>query len=81
MAIWSELRDIMRWLLRRPDSPPPPGTGQCHQAAEQAAAKRRLLDQAKQLGDTQRRRKPTQAGPYVPTALDQRTGDGTRGHR
>ncbi|MEU4640494.1 hypothetical protein [Micromonospora sp. NPDC023814] len=44
----SELRGIVRWLLRRSDSPPP-SSGQRHQAAEQAAAQRRLLDQAKRL--------------------------------
>jgi hypothetical protein len=81
VATWSELRDIMRWLLRRADSPPPPGTGQRHQAAEQAAAQRRLLDQAKRLRDTQWHRELTQAAPYAPTMLDQRTSDGTRGHR
>ncbi|MFV2104899.1 hypothetical protein [Micromonospora sp. LOL_024] len=77
MAIWSELRDIMRWLLRRADSPPPPGIGQRHQAAEQAVAQRRLLDQAKQLRDTQWHREPTP----TPTTLCLRTSDGTRGHR
>ncbi|WP_320067842.1 hypothetical protein [Micromonospora sp. RTGN7] len=46
MAIWSELRAIVRWLLRRPDPLPPPGTGQAIQAAEQAAARQRILDQA-----------------------------------
>ncbi|MDI5937526.1 MULTISPECIES: hypothetical protein [unclassified Micromonospora] len=46
MAIWSELRSIVRWLLRRSDPPPPPGTCQVIQAAEQAAARRRLLADA-----------------------------------
>jgi hypothetical protein len=73
VAIRSELRDIMRWLLRRADSPPPPGTGQRHQAAEQAVAQQRLLDQAKRLRDTQWHREPIQTTPYVPTMRDQRT--------
>ncbi|MFG3707838.1 hypothetical protein ACGF7U_24320 [Micromonospora sp. NPDC047670] len=51
MATWSELRGIVRWLLRRPDSRPPSGVGQRHQAAEQEAARRRLLDQAERLRD------------------------------
>ena len=81
MAIRSELRDIMRWLLRRADSPPPPGTGQRHQAAEQAAAQRRLLDQAKRSRDTHWHREPIQTTPYAPTTSDQRTGDATGSHR
>ncbi|TDB93701.1 hypothetical protein E1091_11635 [Micromonospora fluostatini] len=47
---WSDLRaearNAVRWLLRRPDPSPPPGSGRCHQAAEQAAAQRRILAQA-----------------------------------
>ncbi|PMR61557.1 hypothetical protein C1A38_08635 [Verrucosispora sp. ts21] len=81
MAIRSELYDILRWLLRRADSPPPPGTGQRHQAAEQAAAQRRLLDQAKRSRDTYRHREPIQTTPYAPTTRDQRTGDATGSHR
>nr|WP_230414927.1 hypothetical protein [Micromonospora tarapacensis] len=71
----------MRWLLRRADSPPPPGTGQRHQATEHAAAQRRLLDQANRLRDTQWHRQPIHAVTYVPTTLGQRTSDGTRDHR
>ncbi|NBE85094.1 hypothetical protein [Micromonospora rubida] len=50
MAIWSELRAIVRWLLQRPDPLPPPGTGRAIQAVEQAAARQRILDQAHRTG-------------------------------
>ncbi|RIW40797.1 hypothetical protein D3H59_28070 [Micromonospora endophytica] len=49
MGIWSELCALMRWLFRRPQPPPPPGTGQRYQDVEQAAAQQRLLDHARQL--------------------------------
>ncbi|NES15068.1 MULTISPECIES: hypothetical protein [Micromonospora] len=81
MAIWSELRKLVRWLFRRPEPPPPPGTGQRYQASEQAEARRRLLDQAGQLRDTEWHRQPTQIVPTVPTTLGQRAGYGMRGHR
>lgn len=51
MAIWSELRNLVRWLFRRPE-PPQPGTGQRYQANEQAQARRRLLRQAERLRET-----------------------------
>ncbi|TYC23057.1 hypothetical protein FXF52_17820 [Micromonospora sp. MP36] len=78
MAIWSELCKLVRWLFRRPEPPPPPGTGQRYQASEQMAAQRRLLDQAEQLRDRQWHREPTQ---IVPMTLGQRADYGTRGHR
>ncbi|NJP35277.1 hypothetical protein [Micromonospora thermarum] len=53
MAVWFELCKLMRWLLRRP-APLPQGIGQRYQAAEQAEAQRRLLDQAEGLRRTQR---------------------------
>ncbi|GAA2708733.1 hypothetical protein ACFY2R_04340 [Micromonospora olivasterospora] len=81
MAIWSELRNLVRWLLRRSDPPPPPGSGQRHQAAEQAAARRRLLDQAQRLRDSRWYCEPTQIVPDVPMTLGQLTGYGTRGER
>ncbi|MFG1950705.1 hypothetical protein [Micromonospora sp. NPDC048830] len=81
MAIWSELRDIVRRLLRRSDPPPPPGTGQRHQAAEQAAAQRRLLDQAQRLRNSRWHCEPTQFVPNVRMTLGQRTCYGTRAER
>ncbi|SCL27680.1 hypothetical protein GA0070624_3549 [Micromonospora rhizosphaerae] len=81
MAIWSELCKLVRWLLRRPEPPPPSGTGQRYQTTEQAEAQRRLLDQAKRLRETQWYCEPTQIVPTVPMTLGQRTGYGTRGHR
>ncbi|PZF96066.1 hypothetical protein [Micromonospora deserti] len=75
MAVWSELCKLVRWLLRRPEPPPPPGTGQRYQATEQAEAQRRLLDQAERLRRTQWYCEPTQ-----PKAThSQPTGNGTRG--
>ncbi|GGM06146.1 MULTISPECIES: hypothetical protein [Micromonospora] len=57
----TEVRAFIRWVLRRPEPPPPPGTGQAIQAAEQAAARGRILAQAEAertpLDDT------TQVGP------------------
>ncbi|MFI1195531.1 hypothetical protein ACH4T9_20050 [Micromonospora sp. NPDC020750] len=50
MAIWSELRAIVRWLARRPDPLPPPGTGKAIQAAEHEVARQRILDQAQRPG-------------------------------
>ncbi len=48
MTLRPNLYVLIRWLLRQPE-PPPPGTGQRYQDAEQAAAQRRLLDQAARL--------------------------------
>ncbi|MFF5071208.1 hypothetical protein ACFY2R_08370 [Micromonospora olivasterospora] len=81
MAIWSEVRNIVRWLLRRSDPPPPPGTGQRHQAAEQAAARQRLLDQAQRARDTRWYCEPTQIVPTVRMTLGQLTCYGTRTER
>ncbi|MFG2061618.1 hypothetical protein ACGFIK_09350 [Micromonospora sp. NPDC048871] len=49
MTLRPHLYVLIRWLLRQPESPPPPGTGRRYQDAEQAAARRRLLDQAAHL--------------------------------
>ncbi|MGC4862010.1 hypothetical protein [Micromonospora sp. DT41] len=49
MTLRPNLYVLIRWLLRQPEPPPPPGTGQQYQDAEQAAAQRRLLDQAARL--------------------------------
>ncbi|MEO3776461.1 hypothetical protein ABGB16_06335 [Micromonospora sp. B11E3] len=81
MAIWSELRGIVRWLLRRSEPPPPPGAGQRHQAAEQAAAQQRLLDQAQRLRDNRWYCEPTQMIPNVPMTLGQLSGYRTRVER
>ncbi|OKI81737.1 hypothetical protein A6A27_16505 [Micromonospora sp. CB01531] len=81
MAIWSELCRLVRWLFRRPEPPPPPGTGQRYQASEHAEAQRRLLDQAERLRDTPWHRESTQSVPTVPRTPGRRTGDGTRGQR
>ncbi|MCN0177623.1 hypothetical protein [Salinispora arenicola] len=81
MAIWSELRYLTRWLLRRSDVSTALGIGQHHQAIEQAAARRRLLDQAKRLRNTQWHRESTQSAPQPPTTLEQRSDGETRGHR
>ncbi|MFG2053003.1 hypothetical protein ACGFI9_03145 [Micromonospora sp. NPDC048930] len=81
MATWSELRKLVRWLFRRPEPPPTPGTGQQYQTREQAEAQRRLLDQAKRLRDTQWHRGSTQIAPTMPMAPGRRAGYGTRGHR
>ncbi|MFG1847756.1 hypothetical protein [Micromonospora carbonacea] len=76
MAFWSEVRSIVRWLLRRPDPPPPPGTGDTIQAAEQHAARQRLLGQAQaeRLRNSRWWSEPTQPNAYVPLTLGQRTG-------
>ncbi|MFC8846498.1 MULTISPECIES: hypothetical protein [unclassified Micromonospora] len=76
MALWSELRAIIRWLLRRPDPPPPPGYGKRVQAAEQDAARQRLLGQAQaeRLRNSRWYTEPTQPNAYVPLTLGQRTG-------
>ncbi len=66
MAVWSEMCMLVRWVFRQSEPPPPPGTGQRHQVAEQAEAQRRLLDQAERLRRTQR---------YC-----EHPGNGTRGH-
>ncbi|WP_431977480.1 hypothetical protein [Micromonospora haikouensis] len=63
MAIWSEMRNIVRWLLRRSDPPPPPGTGQRIQAAEQAVARRRLLSDAQTARTTPQHCQPTKNLP------------------
>lgn len=68
MAIWSEMRGIVRWLLRRSDPPPPPGTGQVIQAAEQAAARRQILADARAAHATPQHCQPTEILPTV--ALD-----------
>ncbi|MFC5942799.1 hypothetical protein ABUL04_08320 [Micromonospora harpali] len=65
MAIWSELRSIVRWLLRRADPPPPPGTGQRIQAAEQAVARRQLLSDARVARATPQHCQPTEIVPTV----------------
>ncbi|MEO3775464.1 hypothetical protein ABGB16_01160 [Micromonospora sp. B11E3] len=70
------IRALIRRLTGRPD-PVPPGTGQRHQAAEQAAAQRRLLDQAQRLRDTRWYSEPTQVIPDVPMTLGQLTCYGT----
>ncbi|MEV0428216.1 hypothetical protein [Micromonospora sp. NPDC050495] len=46
--------------------PPPPATGQRYQAREQAAAQRRLLDQAERLRGDRWHRGPTQTVPTAP---------------
>ncbi|MFF3852342.1 hypothetical protein [Micromonospora sp. NPDC002575] len=76
MAFWSELRAIMRWVLRRSDPPPPPGTGRQIQEAEQEAARQHILGQAQaeRLRNSRWYCEPTQAHPYVPLTLGQRTG-------
>lgn len=75
MALWSELGAIIRWLLRQPD-PPPPGYGERVQAAEQDAARRRLLGQAEaaRLRNSRWYTEPTEPNAYVPPTLGQRTG-------
>ncbi|WP_320069737.1 hypothetical protein [Micromonospora sp. RTGN7] len=50
MAIWSELRAIVRWLAGQGDPVPPPDTGLRIQAAEADAARQRILDQAHRPG-------------------------------
>lgn len=74
MAVWSELRAIVRWALRLPDPLPPTDPGPAIQAAEHAAARQRVLDQAERLRNTRWYCEPTQANPYVPLTLGQRTG-------
>ncbi|MDG4793898.1 hypothetical protein [Micromonospora sp. WMMD1082] len=68
MAIWLELCTLTRWLLRRLQSPPPPGTAQRYQDVEQAAAQHRLLDYATQLrlrqGNRARHRIPINRGHW-----------------
>lgn len=81
MTIWSKLRYLVLWLLRRSDTSPPPCLGERHQAVEQEAARRRLLDQAKRLRNTQWHRESTQSAPHTPTTLEQRSDGETRGHR
>ncbi|AEB42253.1 hypothetical protein VAB18032_05635 [Micromonospora maris AB-18-032] len=49
MTLRPNLYLLIRRLLRQPELPPPPGTGQRYQDVEQAAAQRRLLDQAARL--------------------------------
>ncbi|MFU8854447.1 hypothetical protein ACNAW0_26220 [Micromonospora sp. SL1-18] len=80
MAIWFELRKLVRWLFRRPEPPPPPGTGQRYQATEQAEARRRLLDQAKRLRETQSHRESAQIVSNAPMTPGERNGYGTRDH-
>ncbi|MEV5819551.1 hypothetical protein ACFYMB_08535 [Micromonospora haikouensis] len=67
MATWSrvctEVRAITRWALRRPEPPPPPGTGQRIQAAEQAVARRRLLADAEAARATPPHCQPTEILP------------------
>ncbi|MFG1800751.1 hypothetical protein ACGFI4_11345 [Micromonospora carbonacea] len=65
MAIWSEMRGIVRWLLRRPEPPPPPGTGQVIQAAEQAAARRQILADAQAARTTPQHCQPPENVPTV----------------
>ncbi|MEO3775455.1 hypothetical protein ABGB16_01110 [Micromonospora sp. B11E3] len=74
------IRALVRRLIGRPD-PVPPGTGQRHQAAEQAAAQRRLLDQAQRLRDSHWHCEPTQIVPTVRMTLGQLTCYGTRPER
>ncbi|MFC8845237.1 MULTISPECIES: hypothetical protein [unclassified Micromonospora] len=74
MAIWSEVRSIVRWLLRRSDPPPPPGTGQGIQAAEQAAARRQILADAQAARTTSQHCQPTEIVPTV--ALGHESTDG-----
>lgn len=81
MTIWSKLRYLVLWLLWRSDTSPPPGLGERHQAIEQEAARRRLLDQARRLRGTQSHREPTQTAPPTPTTVEQSTDGETRGHR
>lgn len=74
---WTRLRAIIRWLLRRPESTPPPGTGERIQAAEREAARQRILE----LADRTRHDAPTQIIGAALT-LGQRTGyDTTRSTR
>ncbi|WP_432954566.1 hypothetical protein [Micromonospora haikouensis] len=83
MATWSrvctEARTIMRWALRRPEPPPPPGTGQAIQAAEQAAARRQILADARVARTTASHCQPTEIVPTVAPGRD--TDDGTRADR
>ncbi|WP_080640847.1 hypothetical protein [Salinispora oceanensis] len=81
MAASSKLSSVVRWLLRRQELPPRTRIGEHHQAIEQEAARRRLLDQARRLRDTQWHREPTQPAPPTPTMMEQRTDGETRGHR
>ncbi|WP_080671501.1 hypothetical protein [Salinispora cortesiana] len=81
MTIWSKLRYLVLWLLRRSDASPPPGLGERHQAIEREAARRRLLEQARRLRDTQWHREPTQPAPPTRTTVAQSTDGETRGHR
>lgn len=81
MTIWSKLRYLVLWLLRRSGTSPPPGLGERHQAIEREAARQRLLDQARRLRDTQWHREPAQPAPPTPTTVEQRTDGETRGYR
>ncbi|WP_080694198.1 hypothetical protein [Salinispora tropica] len=81
MAASSKLSSVVRWLLRRQELPPRTQVGERHQAIEQEAARRRLLDQARRLRGTQSHREPTQPAPPTPTTVGQSTNGETRGHR
>ncbi|MEU8054179.1 hypothetical protein [Micromonospora haikouensis] len=78
MATWSrvctEVRAIIRWALRRSDPPPPPGTGQRIQAAEQAVARRQLLTDAQAARTTPQHCQPTEIVPTV--TLGHESNDG-----
>jgi hypothetical protein len=76
-VFWSELRAFVRWLLRLPKPPPPPGTGERIQASEREAARQRILDEARR--DRRWHSEPTQ---ILSPPMTQRTGyDAVRSQR
>ncbi|MCX4468980.1 hypothetical protein OOK41_01400 [Micromonospora sp. NBC_01655] len=82
VAIWSELRAIVRWLAHRDPLPPPdPRPARAWDDADQGAARQRILDQAQRLRATPWHCEPTVILPAVleagPRTLGQRTGYGT----